>query len=419
MIGIAIIDSIATQLYLELFLGGFRVSLSVILLPIFLYYNPKVNPIVQAFYIMTIGLVMRSLFGLSLYGSLLDAFMMEYPTFIFDLSYGIIYYYFYTKSENANLSRWFTVILLNDFASNVLELLFRTKINSLGVFGDIPILLVIACVRAVSAITIVLIFKYYTSLLKRDEHDLRYKHLVMLTANLNSETYLMKRNMRHIESVMNEAYSLYETTQSENDDISNQALEIAKEVHEIKKNYIQVIDGLESVTGNAQEFEVMKLKDLYNILEHHGKLTAEHYKNVVLSVRCKSNFYVREHYLVMTILRNLLNNAMEAVSENSFGIVELDEFIHDEYCVMIVKDNGSGIRERNLDHIFEPGFSTKFNAITGDISRGVGLTLVWDIVTDKFKGTIEVESKVGLGTSFVIKIPRNQIEVKSHEIFYR
>ena len=49
-----------------------------------------------------------------------------------------------------------------------------------------------------------------------------------------------------------------------------------------------------------------------------------------------------------------------------------------------VSDNGSGIKGGNLDFIFNPGFSTKFDKSTGKIERGLGLTLVRDLVRDKF-----------------------------------
>ena len=116
---IAGIDSIATQVYLDLFLGGFRVSTSVIFLPIFLYYYQNINPIVQAFFITTIGLFARIMFGLADYGSIMEAFSMEYPTMVFDFMYGFIFFYLFYRSNNKTLTRWFSVILFNDFFSNI------------------------------------------------------------------------------------------------------------------------------------------------------------------------------------------------------------------------------------------------------------------------------------------------------------
>jgi two-component system sensor histidine kinase YcbA len=76
----------------------------------------------------------------------------------------------------------------------------------------------------------------------------------------------------------------------------------------------------------------------------------------------------------------------------------------DEY-VFIVSDNGTGISSSNLDFIFNPGFSTKYNEETGSICRGIGLTLVKDLVQDVFKGNIAVESTKNKGTTFTIRMP--------------
>ncbi|WML36184.1 ATP-binding protein [Clostridium sp. OS1-26] len=80
------------------------------------------------------------------------------------------------------------------------------------------------------------------------------------------------------------------------------------------------------------------------------------------------------------------------------------EKIGDEY-VFSIFDNGTGISDSNLDFIFNPGFSTKYNKETGSICRGIGLTLVRDLVQDIFKGSISVQSIKNKNTTFTVKIP--------------
>jgi signal transduction histidine kinase len=64
-----------------------------------------------------------------------------------------------------------------------------------------------------------------------------------------------------------------------------------------------------------------------------------------------------------------------------------------------VQDNGNGIPEAIKDKIFQPFFTTK---PTGQ-GTGLGLSLAYDIVTKGHAGTLEVESKAGEGTKFVIR----------------
>jgi signal transduction histidine kinase len=65
-------------------------------------------------------------------------------------------------------------------------------------------------------------------------------------------------------------------------------------------------------------------------------------------------------------------------------------------------DTGRGIPEKNLARIFEPFFTTK----RGSGGTGLGLHIVFNIVTQSLGGTIGVESIEGQGTSFILSIPR-------------
>ena len=66
-----------------------------------------------------------------------------------------------------------------------------------------------------------------------------------------------------------------------------------------------------------------------------------------------------------------------------------------------VKDNGPGIPDDIIDKIFQPFFTTK---ATGQ-GTGLGLSLSYDIITKGHGGTIDVKSKVGNGTEFIITLP--------------
>ncbi len=70
-------------------------------------------------------------------------------------------------------------------------------------------------------------------------------------------------------------------------------------------------------------------------------------------------------------------------------------------------DTGEGMSEENLPKIYEPLFTTKTKGI------GRGLAIVKGII-DSHKGRIEVESAVGEGTTFTVKLPTQQIDTDNH-----
>ena len=97
----------------------------------------------------------------------------------------------------------------------------------------------------------------------------------------------------------------------------------------------------------------------------------------------------------------MIVNASEAMQANSNGEITLHTFNSDTdtICLSII-DNGKGIDQENLPHIFEPFFSTKHEAS----GIGLGLAIVHGIITSH-KAKIDVTSEPGKGTSFNIYFP--------------
>jgi two-component system NtrC family sensor kinase len=106
------------------------------------------------------------------------------------------------------------------------------------------------------------------------------------------------------------------------------------------------------------------------------------------------------------VMLNILLNAIHAVkSQNrkSPGKIAIKAYGLNEYVICTISDNGPGIPNEHLNRIFDPFFTTK------DIGSGVGLGLsvAYDIVVKKHGGELIVDSEIGNGTSFTIKLPTN------------
>jgi two-component system sensor histidine kinase YcbA len=291
----------------------------------------------------------------------------------------------------------------------MVEMSFRTRITGMD-FAIIKGLLIIAAVRSLIIVITIVSMKQYRSFLVQEEHENRYRKLMLLTSSFKSEIYFMNKNINEIEDVMKKSYMVYKflDENSCHNEIKDMALDIAKDVHEIKKDYISVIRGLEGMSKDNVDVTSMDIKDIISILEQD---TMEHIKSNKLDIninfKIDTHFTVKDHFYLMAVLRNLVNNSIEAIGSSRSGSVELLIYSKDERYVFKVSDNGSGIKEGNLDFIFNPGFSTKFDKSTGKIERGLGLTLVRDLVRDKFEGEISVESEERKGATFELKIPKH------------
>lgn len=411
MLYVAVIVSIGAQFYLNFFVEGFIITFSAILLPLLLYKNKNLNPILTCIITGIASPLFRTFIIFVSIKNFKEAFSLVSPDIAFYFTYGLVFYYIYTSYKNKNLTRFALAVLISDFLSNMIEISVRTQI--VGLEGNIiKGLFIIALVRSSIVVTIVIAFKRYKSFLVKEEHEARYRRLMLLTSIFESETYFMNKNMKYIEDIMRKTFKAYKISTDKDvpKEFQDIILDISKDVHEIKKDYIRVIKGLEQIFSDKFKVEKMSIKDMVNILAiNTNEYLEQENLNIEVKYRIKSDVFVKNHYYLMSILRNLINNAIEACKEGSSPSISLTVNEEDDDVKIYVTDNGTGIKEDHMNYIFNPGFSTKFNKETGDIGRGVGLTLVKDLVSEHFDGSIEVESTVGSGTTFIIIINRNNM----------
>lgn len=404
---VVICVSIASQIYFNFLIQGFTISFSVVVFSILLYNYVGLNPIKTAIITGIITSFNKSLWIYSGIMNFAQTLKTITPEIAFYATYGVMFYFLYYKNRKKDLTKFMISIFFCDLFSNIVELSIRTQITGIN-SNMIKDLLIVACVRSLMTLIILIAMKYYKSFLIKEEHEERYRRLILLTSGFKSEIYFMNKNAAEIEDVMKKSFSVYEIV-SENhypDELKNLTLDIAKDVHEIKKDYIRVMRGLEEIANDKIDIERMKIKDIIDILEIDIKdyiITKN--LDIELDFRVECEFYVLEHFYLMSIIRNLIFNSIEAIDNKKRGLVKLKiEKIGDEY-VFSIFDNGTGISDSNLDFIFNPGFSTKYNKETGSICRGIGLTLVRDLVQDIFKGSISVQSIKNKNTTFTVKIP--------------
>ncbi len=137
-----------------------------------------------------------------------------------------------------------------------------------------------------------------------------------------------------------------------------------------------------------------------------GKLSYAREKNIKLII--SEDSYMPEiddesiiHELI-TIVGNLIDNALEAVTNCEKKQVEL-EIQYGDTLIITVQDTGKGIPEEEIGALFTKGYSTK-----GD-NRGYGLYLVKESI-QRINGEIHMHSLVGKGTTITIEIPKGRDE---------
>ncbi len=103
-----------------------------------------------------------------------------------------------------------------------------------------------------------------------------------------------------------------------------------------------------------------------------------------------------DSHQIKQVITNLLLNSIQAITENGEIIVKTRA--GNDSVEISISDNGCGIPTENLDKIFDPFFTTK------ERGTGLGLSICSGIIK-RHNGSIDVESEVGKGTTFTVKLP--------------
>ncbi len=97
----------------------------------------------------------------------------------------------------------------------------------------------------------------------------------------------------------------------------------------------------------------------------------------------------------------IVNSLVHAFNDEKPGTIRIAAYSSDENVNIVYKDDGGGMNEEVRSKIFEPFFTTK----RGKGGTGLGMHIVYNLITQKLKGKIVCESKEGDGTTFVVTFP--------------
>jgi len=154
---------------------------------------------------------------------------------------------------------------------------------------------------------------------------------------------------------------------------------------------------------NLVDFDLNRsLDDSLELLRHllKGKVeVVKHYGDVGR---------VRAHAgQINQVFMNLLTNSAQALAGRADARITIDTISGPERVVVKIGDNGPGIPPEVVPRIWDPFFTTK------DVGEGTGLGLsITHELVERHGGTIEVDTQLGAGTTFVVTLPRRTTEVR-------
>jgi CheY-like chemotaxis protein len=149
--------------------------------------------------------------------------------------------------------------------------------------------------------------------------------------------------------------------------------------------------------------------DLLDVVKKtlNSLLGLAHQKQIKLNITLPPNITVRgDKHMMSQVFGNLIGNSLKFTPQNGSISVELIEEQKDHW-VIGVRDTGVGIPEEDICKLFKIEEKYTRKGLQGEKGTGLGLPVVHEIIL-KHHGNIEAKSKSGIGTLFIITLPKSR-----------
>ena len=405
---ISMIFVLMGQFYISPFNIGFRLTFAVFFMSLFLIHFENYSVMMITMSVGVSTFIFRTLVYYLGSGVPFGTVVIQYlPVLSYYVFFGLFFKIFDVRSYFDQPFNFFLSLWICDAIPNIIEASVR-KAWEIAEFDQLVItIIIVGVIRTILTLTVYYFTRYYTERLKRSEREKYYREIVVFISKLKTELFLLNKSRNDIESAVSYIHECYDDLEDENS-MKKPLLKIAKDIHEIKKDYLRVIAGMNGVFKIDTNIKYMNIKNIFYIIKDNcEKLIESKGKKIIVDIDYNYIFETEEFYSIISILNNLTINSIDSI--NLEGKISIISHIELGEVVFIVEDSGGGVPKEKFDIIFKSGYTTKYDEHTGKMSTGLGLSHVKNIVEEYFKGSIKISSEVGNGTKFVIKIPRNKI----------
>jgi len=199
-------------------------------------------------------------------------------------------------------------------------------------------------------------------------------------------------------------YSRNNPLDSQLQELMNNCLEASNLIYENLVKTDGLIKNFQAISTERTKTESQVI-DMHELLTTIGHEREEELKAADLSLKvdCSNDIYFRSYQMsLIQILEGLLRNSIDhAYPESVGGEIRITASSEGDEIVIEYSDNGIGITKDVIQRIFDPFFTTSENPR----HIGLGLSVIFNTVTDGLNGSINASSRQGEGVEFIIRIP--------------
>lgn len=398
-VSIILVTVFLGQIYISPFGTDFRLSMAVISLSFLLLFFREVNVL---FCTTVVGFLMfffrAGIAAINNPGIGVDILTAMYlPVVVYYVFYGVLFIVMELRDKAREPVSLTVSLWVIDSLPNILEVIVRQEWNYSPFDNLIMAIILMGGIRSIITYQLIAMADSYTDHVESNQKEKQFRQLLLFTARLKTELFFLRKSRQDIELAMKKSHEVYQRV--ENPELKPMMLSIAKDIHEIKKDYNRVISGMENTLGKEEPGTAMSILELFSLIKDNTDALLEQTgKAIHFEFSVASNTKTTRYYPLVSVLNNLVINAVEAIEDD--GVIRMTERCENGSHLFSVSDNGPGIPEEDLEAVFVPGYSTKFNPETGNMSTGIGLTHARQIVEEVFHSRLEVHSSTDGRTEF-------------------
>lgn len=409
---ISMISVLMGQIYTSPTPNEFRMTFAVFFMSLFLIYFENYSIMLI---VMSVG-ISTFLFRVAVnyVGSevpLMITINIYLPVLAYYFFYGVLFKFLKVRNYYDHIFNFFLSLWICDVIPNIIEISIR-KIWMYSSFNTVVVkVITIGAVRTILTIFVYYLSRYYMNILKKNEREKYFGELIVFISKFKTELYLLNKSRDDIERAVSYAHNIYDSTVDVKDKTA--IIRIIKDIHEIKKDYLRVISGMNLAFNFDSQTKYLSIKDILNIVRDNlNNLALQQKKKIYVTISYDKIFITSDFYTIISILNNLTVNSLEAIV--AYGKIEIKASLQDDCVKIEVIDTGEGIIKDKYELIFNIGYTTKYDVFTGKMATGVGLSHVKQLIDEHYGGTIDIESEPNVMTKFTILIPKNKIILKEN-----
>ncbi len=228
-----------------------------------------------------------------------------------------------------------------------------------------------------------------------------------ISHEINTPVGLGVTGITHLEFLTKQITKLYDNdnvSQEEFEEYLNNSAELTASIHTNLNRAASLIKSFKQVAVDQSSEEKRRfnvknyLDEILRSLRHETKKT-----HCTFEIECDEDIFIYScpGSFSQIITNFVMNSIIHGFKHKQNGIIAISIKEDKENILLIYKDNGKGIKDEDLKKIYNPFFTTNRN----HGGSGLGLNIVYNIITTTLEGKITCDSKEGEGVTFTVTMP--------------